>query len=65
MGLKRSGNAVLNTDSAGYAAALKRAELNKEQKKKDLLLENLEKRVTLLEHQILELQKEINQLLDK
>ena len=65
MGLKRKGNTIINTDSAGYTAAIKRLEQNKEQKRKDVLLEYLEKRVSILENQVLELQKEINQLLDK
>lgn len=62
MNPKRIGNAVLNGDSAGYIAAKKRQEAVKEQKRKDALIETLDNKVKHLEHQIMSLQEQINQI---
>ena len=52
MALKRSGNAILNTDNEAYLAAKKRVAAQKERKKKDLLLEQLASRVQRLEEEV-------------
>ena len=52
MALKRSGNAILNTDNEAYLAAKKRVAAQKERKKKDLLLEQLASRVQRLEEEL-------------
>ena len=52
MALKRSGNAILNTDNEAYLAAKKRVAAQKERKKKDLHLEQLASRVQRLEEEV-------------
>lgn len=52
MALKRSGNAILNTDNEAYLAAKKRVAAQKERKRKDLLLEQLASRVQKLEEEV-------------
>ena len=52
MALKRSGNAILNTDNEAYLAAKKRVAAQKERKKKDLLLEQLASRVQRWEEEV-------------
>lgn len=52
MSLKRSGNAILNTDNEGYLAAKKRVAAQKERKRKELLLEQLASRVQKLEEEV-------------
>lgn len=52
MALKRSGNAILNTDNEAYMAAKKRVAAQKERKRKELLLEQLASRVQKLEEEV-------------
>lgn len=52
MALKRSGNAILNTDNEAYMAAKKRVATQKERKRKELLLEQLASRVQKLEEEV-------------
>ena len=52
MSLKRSGNAILNTDNEAYMAAKKRVAAQKERKRKELLLEQLASRVQKLEEEV-------------
>lgn len=52
MALKRSGNAILNTDNEAYLAAKKRVAAQKERKRKELLLEQLASRVQKLEEEV-------------
>jgi hypothetical protein len=62
MGLKRSGNAILNTDNEAYLAAKKRVAAQKERKKKDLLLEQLATKVQKLENEVKILRQMIEEL---
>lgn len=62
MSFQRVGNSIQNTDSEAYANAKKRKELQKERKKKDELLEQLAKRVNILEIQVKSLMEKFNDL---
>jgi hypothetical protein len=52
MSLKRSGNAILNTDNEAYMAAKKRLASQKERKKKDRLLESLNEEVQRMKEEL-------------
>ena len=64
MSLKRSGNAILNTDNEAYIAAKKRLASQKERKKKDQLLEQLNVRVLSLEKEVIMLRKALEDLMN-
>lgn len=52
MSFIRNNNVLINTDTEAYLAAKKRLEVLKEQKRKDLLLNDLHERVLILEEQV-------------
>ena len=64
MALTRNGSVLNNTDSEAYIAAKKRKELHKERKKKDELLEYLNKRVNVLEQQMKEVLLKLENIYD-
>ena len=64
MALTRNGSVLNNTDSEAYIAAKKRKELQKERKKKDDLLESLNKKVNVLEKQMKEVMEKLGNIYD-
>jgi len=64
MSLKRSGNAILNTDTEAYIAAKKRLAAQKERKKKDRLIEQLNVKVLSLESEIKLLRQALEEMKD-
>lgn len=64
MSLKRSGNAILNTDTEAYLAAKKRLASQKERKKKDQLLEQLNMKVSSLEREVKMLKRALEEIKD-
>lgn len=59
MSFIRNNNVLINTDTEAYLAAKKRLEVLKEQKRKDLLLNDLHERVLILEEQVRKLLLEL------
>lgn len=59
MSFIRNNNVLINTDTEAYLAAKKRLEILKEQKRKDLLLNDLHERVLILEEQVRKLLLEL------
>jgi CII-binding regulator of phage lambda lysogenization HflD len=63
--LKREGNVLLNTDTDAYTIAKKRKEMQRDRKKKDELLESLNKRVLHLEEQINVIETQMKDVVEK
>lgn len=61
MTLKRNGSTLLNTDNEAYIAAQKRFANKRERRRKDELLEDLRKRVEVLEAQLKKVMERLEQ----